>query len=351
MVLNSDDFLLAGHGRRKGLLAMQSGGESPPKNIEAEGDEWIVPVGIGPDFDQREGTAYRLVDNRSTELGGYDEPQLLENLIALSKNGGLEATGYDREDIDALFMLLNPEFVEVPARVDEAEALREKWGTELGQLWQIGEHRLVCGDCTDAEVVSRVMDGKKAQLCLTDPPYGVGWDYGGQLDDIENLQNIIAVALPLLREFSEIVLLTPGNKNHFLYPPPTWTLAYFMHGGSGSNPWGFSWWNPILAYGKDPYLSAGLGGRPDATNSKAADKTIAHSSPKPIEMWKWLLERGSINNGDIILDPFLGSGTTLVACERLGRNGRGIEIEPRYVAVTLERMSEMDLEPKLISGA
>ena len=102
MVLNSDDFLLAGHGRRKALLAMQGDNESPPKNIEAKDDEWIVPVGIGPDFDQQEGTAYRLVDNRSTEAGGYYEPQLIENLIGLSANGGLLGTGYDGDDLDKL---------------------------------------------------------------------------------------------------------------------------------------------------------------------------------------------------------------------------------------------------------
>lgn len=106
----SDDTLLAGHGRRKALLAMKADGEPPPINVEAEGDEWMVFVeDVARKFSKREATAYRLVDNRSTELGGYDEFQRIENLIMLSNNGGLEATGYDGDDLDKFIRMYRPE--------------------------------------------------------------------------------------------------------------------------------------------------------------------------------------------------------------------------------------------------
>ena len=110
----------------------------PPKRLILDLDSSVSET-----YGQQEGSAYRLVDNRSTEVGGYDEPQLLKTLIMLSKNGGLEATGYDGEDIDRLFQLLNPDLEEV-AVSDEAEKLPRKWKTKVGQAWKIGRQRRIC---------------------------------------------------------------------------------------------------------------------------------------------------------------------------------------------------------------
>ena len=144
--------------------------------------------------------------------------------------------------------------------------------------------------------------------------------------------------MPLVQRWP-VVLLTPGIPAMWAYPPPKWLLAWIHPAASGSCPWGFSSLNPILAYGPDPYLANGKGRR-DSTLVLAADRKgddQDHPVAKPIAVWKWLLERGSLGKGDRILDPFLGSGTTLIACEQLGRQCYGLELEPKYVDIVLQR--------------
>jgi hypothetical protein len=230
---------------------------------------------------------------------------------------------------------------EVPAdaepQIDRADELRREWGVEPGQLWRLGDHRLLCGDSTKAEDVARVMRGEKAQLCLTDPPYGVDWNYDGADDTRENLLQLIAGFLPLARESADVVLLTPGIARQRLYPEWDWCLCWFVAAGAHCNPWGFTCWQPVLAYGKDPYLARGMGSRPDAVSLTESAPDLSHPCPKPLGVWTWFLQRGSVAEGDVVYDPFLGSGTTLIACESLGRRCRAVEISPGYVAVALQR--------------
>jgi hypothetical protein len=225
-------------------------------------------------------------------------------------------------------------------QMDKAAELNKIWKVKTGDLWQIGEHRLLCGDSTKKEDVGRVMGGEKAELCLTDPPYATG----GKSEDydvfIGDLPKLIDCFLPLAKDVSNRILLTPGNAHQFLYPKPDWVLAWFVQAGVGANPWGFTFWNAIFAYGKDPYLARRLGSRPDAfVKTEASDKT-EHSTSKPVGVWSWILERGSVDAGDIIFDPFIGSGTTMVACQNLNRKCRGIEISENYCAVILQRMTD-----------
>jgi len=190
-------------------------------------------------------------------------------------------------------------------------------------------------------VVERVMGGERATLCLTDPPYANNWNYSEYEDTPENLDALINGFLPLARNIASVILLTPGNWNLWRYPRPEWTLCWFSAAGKGSGPWGFSCWQPVIAYGKDPYLAQGKGRRPDAMSQIETSPSVAHPAAKPVGVWEWFLERGSIARGDVVIDPFLGSGTTLIACEKLGRRCRAVEISPGYVAVTLQRWHDM----------
>lgn len=211
--------------------------------------------------------------------------------------------------------------------------------TSPGELWVIGgKHRLLVGDCTVPENVERLMGGEKAALCLTDPPYGIEESYESYSDTAANLKAIIGAFLPIARSVADVVLLTSGNRHHRQYPDPDWTLAWVCPAGTGCGPWGFCCWQPVLAYGKDPYLSRGMGSRPDCySKSESADNSLEHPCPKPIGVWMWFMSRGSADANDIVYDPFLGSGTTLIAAHRLTRRCFGMEIEPRYADVCLRR--------------
>ena len=142
--------------------------------------------------------------------------------------------------------------------------------------------------------------------------------------------------MPIIHSVAAVTVLTPGNLNQNLYPAPTWTMAWFVPAGTGRGPWGFSCWQPILCYGKDPKLSKGLGSHPDAIVHTESAESLAHPCPKPINFWCWLMERIS-EKGETILDPFLGSGTTLIACEKTNRRCFGMEIDPLYCQVIIQR--------------
>jgi len=218
------------------------------------------------------------------------------------------------------------------------------------------DHILLCGDSTKKSYVDLANHGEKADLCLTDPPYGLGDtksdknNYCQYEDTKENLHALIAGFLPLAFETAKVTVLTPGNMNQRMYPPPTWTMAWFVPAGLGCGPWGFCCWQPILCYGKDPKLALGKGSHPDAVvHSETAEK-LGHPCSKPVKFWEWLMERAS-EKGAIIFDPFCGSGTTIIAAANLGRKTRNIELSPCYVAVCLQRYADhTGHDPELINA-
>ena len=190
------------------------------------------------------------------------------------------------------------------------------------------------GDCRDIMPTL-----PKVDLVLTDPPYGNGTEYASYDDSQANLAGLIRDVYPLMRLAADVVLLTPGVGNMWKWPEPTWTLCWTSPAGAGSGPWGFCCWQPVLAYGKDPYLANGLGRRPDYYEwGRAAEIQDGHPCSKPLPIMRWLVERGM---GQTILDPFMGSGTTLRAAKDLGRKAIGIEIEERYCEIAAKRMSQL----------
>lgn len=182
------------------------------------------------------------------------------------------------------------------------------------------------------------MADDSSDLTLTDPPYGVGVAYDEFSDTSANVKALVERTFPEILRVSKRVLLTPGNKNERFYPQPTWTLAWVCPAGTGRNPWGFTCWHPILAYGKDPYLANGKGSRPDMIYGVEASEKNGHPCPKPIDVWTDILIRGSVLDTDIIFDPFMGSGTTLVAAKRTGRKAIGVEISEQYCETAALRL-------------
>ena len=191
------------------------------------------------------------------------------------------------------------------------------------------------GDCR--EILPEL---EPVDLVLTDPPYGVGLDYGGYKDTPANLKGLVGAVFHPLIEDETTMLVTPGQAHMGFYPAPRHVLAWVCPSGTGVNCWGFTCWHPILAYGPDPYLANGMGSRPDIFIHEEAASTKAHPCAKPIGLWKKILERGSIRQGDTILDPFMGSGTTLRAAKDLGRKAIGIEIEEKYCEIAAKRLAQ-----------
>jgi len=263
------------------------------------------------------------------------------------------------------------------AQIDKAEELREKWGVCLGQSWQLGEHRLICGDCTDKAVVERVMGGEKARLTWTDPPYGV--NYGEKLESanpiahrvrtIENdnlpadkLEEFIRSSLKIMAENS-----VPGAAIYVACPAgtPLPTLIASFVGSGFVFHWGLIWVKDQLVLGRGDYHfrheNILYGWKDDAGHYFTADRTQdsvfeyprpkvseEHPTMKPVELVEHMIGNSS-KKREIVADPFLGSGTTLIACERLGRKCRAVEISPAYVGVTLERFFQMSGKmPELI---
>ena len=196
-------------------------------------------------------------------------------------------------------------------------------------------NQIIQGDCL--EVMKQFPD-KHFDLCLTDPPYGIGVDYDSFDDTQENLKELVYKVMPEILRVSKVAIITCGVANIHLYPKPRWIMSWVSTAGCGSGPWGFCCWQPLLCYGKDPFLSNGLGRRPDIIMNNEASVKCGHPCPKPLGLWEKVLVRGSVNEGDLVLDPFLGSGTTCKMAKMLNRKYIGIELNPEYIEIAKNRL-------------
>ncbi len=226
--------------------------------------------------------------------------------------------------------------------------------SERGKVYQLGPHRLMCGDSTSEEDVAALLGGETPAVVLSDPPYGIGLDYADHDDSEAALGDLASRWLPVWRKVSPAVVFTPGVTGQWFYPRPDWVLCWFYGAGPGRGPWGFTVWQPLLAYGSDPSLASGKGCRPDAfqltVSFEEEERGLGHPCPKPVRVWEALIaERLTFEEGALIADPFLGSGTTLIAAARQGRRCYGMEISPAYCDVIRKRWGDYaranDLDP------
>ena len=204
---------------------------------------------------------------------------------------------------------------------------------------EIGNAVLYLGDCL--EVLPTLC---KVDAVVMDPPYGNGTDYGELYTDTEEeVVKVISQVVPWAIENADRCLITSGNQCQHLYPRPRWTLAWVTPARVGSGPWGFSCWQPILAYGSCPYLASGKGRRHDIIMHTEGSEKNGHPCPKPIKFMIKLVQRASLR-GHTVLDPFMGSGTTGVACAMEGRKFIGIEIEKEYFDMSCKRIEDAYLQ-------
>jgi DNA modification methylase len=221
----------------------------------------------------------------------------------------------------------------------------------VGDVVTIGDAVLYHGDCL--EILPTL---PKVDAVVTDPPYGVrlGEDgptalgktaYEGFSDTPEYVRDVCVKAVEISRRIADRVVLTPGNRNCFEYPKPDEIGAIYNAAGAGFCRWGTNTSQPILYYGKDPHQKRKM---PQAVEwNEIADKN-GHPCPKPTRLMVWLVNRASLD-GETVCDPFMGSGTTGVACANLGRSFIGIEIERRYFDIACERIAAAQAQGRLFA--
>jgi len=237
-----------------------------------------------------------------------------------------------------------------------------KVAEELGipiRVVQTDGKELVVVQRTDLDLMSdddraRLMGGEKAMLCASDPPYNVGIKYGEGTDDEKaepEYQSFSAAWFFEWQAVSDRQIVTPGCNNlarwcrYFdPYHVAPWTKTNSMTNGKVARWW---CWEPVLFYGEgwkrtrpNDVFDFPIGEQGGVAN---------HPCPKPLKMWVDFIENYT-DQGDIVADAFLGAGTTLVACEQTGRIGRGMEICEKYVSVTLERLTGLGLDARVVEG-
>lgn len=358
--------LLGGHGRVEALQAMRKAGEKPPDGIAVNGAGWMVPVQRARTRNDGQAAALMVALNRTVELGGTDEQKLADLLKDLAASGDIVGSGYDRDDLDQLLKDLGQN----DKTEDEAPAPPKTPITKPGDLWLLGDHRLLCGDSTKPEDVARVMQMQKAALMATDPPYGVAYDSatmhknGSAWDDIDGDQ----MDGPKLQAFLEQVFRTAVQQA--LRPDAAWylwhaqmTQGFFAAAAAAAANLllhrQIIWVKPALLFGRGDYhwrhelcfYGWVKGNRPPfygernqttvwEIGNETSNGKREHPTQKPISLWDAPI-RNHTKPGEILYEPFSGSGTQIIAAEKTERRCCAIEIAPAYVDVAVERWQKM----------
>lgn len=215
------------------------------------------------------------------------------------------------------------------------------------RIEHIGDATLYLGDCL--EILPTL---GKVDAVVTDPPYGVslgeitsriGRDDGYSFQDTpENVRDNVVPRFKQALEKSQRAIVTPGHRCAWFYPEPYEIGCIYVPAGAGLGRWGFTTGHIVLFYGKDPHNR-------QTANSFSCNSTTdknGHPCPKPIEWMNWMVNRASLE-GETVLDPFIGSGTTGVACANLGRKFIGVEIEEKYFDIACRRIEEAYRQPRL----
>jgi len=301
------------------------------------------------DWDEVRVKAFALADNRSAELAEWDEQVLTEQLKELQlAEFDVEAIGFD--------LMVEPEPVvedEIPEVVDTR--------VQLGQVWQLGRHRLMCADATDADAVAKLMNDKKADVVYTDPPYGMNLDTDyTKMGSNRSYDRVIADD----KQFDASQLL-----NYFAYCDEIflWGADYYVETLNRNYPELGSWliWDKYSDSQRIGLLDGKLGSAFETCWSKAkharqlvrvlvttnytahGDETRVHPTQKPVELAAWFIGRFSKPN-NLIVDLFGGSGSTLIACEQTGRTCFMMELDPKYCDVIIARWEKLTGETAVL---
>jgi DNA modification methylase len=365
ILTDGDNGIIAGHGRL--IAAKKIGMESVP-TVELS---HLSPA---------QKKAYIIADNKLALAAEWDEELLaLEFADLEAMDFDLELTGFSLDEIEA-FDFDNDE-TEGLTDPDEVPDVPEEPVSKLGDLWILGKHRVLCGDSTSIDAVDKLMDGKKARLVITDPPYGVSYaDKNAYLNAVGR-GNRIQIGIEgdhMSKEktqamwklaFSNMANVMDKGAVVYCFMPQggdqMMMMMMMMMEGAGIEPRHELIWvknNHVLGrsdycYKHEPILYAWMKGGHKfygefSTSLIECDKPQSsklHPTMKPVELLEKLVNNSSLK-GELLFDPFLGSGSTLIAAEKTNRICFGMELSPHYVDVICQRWANFTgFEPTLES--
>lgn len=354
IVVDEDMVLITGHTTMKAMQALK----------------WATAPEVTQVFGLTEAQkkAYRIADNKLGELAAWDDEFLaleLDDLKVLDFD--LDLTGFDDKELGKILDAgkeASEDDYEPPAEIETS--------IQRGDLFRLGRHRLLCGDSTSAEDVARLMDGKKADLLLTDPPYGVSYASKNEFLNSIGKGNHVQIAIEndhkKPEEMSAFWVATFTTVREHMRPG----ASYYVTGPQGGDlllllllalkEGGFPLrhmlvWaknNHVLGrsdyhYKHEPIIYGWVegahtfyGGHSETSlwSIDKPHKSDLHPTMKPVALFAKAVEN-STKSGETVLDPFLGSGTTLIACEQLGRTCYGMEISPQYCQVIIDRWEKL----------
>ena len=336
------EYIIAGHGLTEAAKRLGW------KSLRAD----VLDSGIS----QEVALAYLVADNELARQSDPDQAALAAILDQVKQADAelVTAAGFSEQELAELLKSLEPasEPVDAPAQIDRAEELQAVWNVQPGDVWQIGEHRLMCGDCTDKATVDRLMGGEKAQAVVTDSPYGINRE-GIENDDPEGLRTLFDGCLAAMPVENAVIINFQSPR---LFP--VWLDALRSAGhkfermlwmydeNDQTKPWhywlmcsqaicissiGKPMWSDCKAH-HDTY-TIGLNRE---WRAGGVENDFSHASVKPAGVVQDIMA----HTVGITYDPFAGSGTTGIACENLKRKARMIEISPAYCSVILQRMKD-----------
>jgi DNA modification methylase len=375
VLVDREGKVLAGHGR---VMALKLLGRTDAPVIRLE---HLTP---------EQARAFAIADNRLTETSTWDEHLLAQHLKGLSEidlDFSLEATGFTMGEIDLKIEGLGDD---EPGDDDEDAPPQGPAVAKTGDLWTLGRHKLLCGSALDGASYQRLLTGTRAEMVITDPPYNVPIDghvsgkgkkrhrefvmASGELSEPE-FTAFLTTACRLMAEASAerslhyifmdwrhafalmaagraayddllnvCVWTKPGGGMGGLYRSAHELVLVFKH-GSGPHRNNVQ----LGKFGRNRTNVWAYPGSAWARHGEDADLTALHPTPKPVSLVADAMLDVTAR-GDTILDPFMGSGSSLIAAERVGRKARGMELDPLYVDLTIRRWRRLSGEEAVLES-
>jgi DNA modification methylase len=350
ILVDGEKGIIAGHGR---LMAARKLGMTQVPVIELKG------------MTEAQKKAYVIADNKLAMNAGWDNDFLTLELKDLEAEGfDLALTGFDDKELDALLNVI--EGTEGLTDEDDVPAVPEEPKTKLGDVYILGNHRLMCGDSTSTDAVDLLMENKKADMVFTDPPYNMDFTGGIHADGSKSFNaKHGGIKNDKMSQSEAADFFDAINSIIYAYCVGAFYITFYRLGigeywkslervnlkvrsliiwdkgnHTLSNSDYMSKYEPIF-YGwtGDNHKFYGGNNGMDIWEIKRTAKNDLHPTMKPVELIEKALEDAS-KSGNLVLDLFGGSGSTMIACEKLGRKARLMELDPKYCDVIVKRWED-----------